>query len=85
MAELIYFLCMLTCLACALLLWRSHRRTRTRLLLWSSVCFGLLTIHNAILILDLVVLPATDLSLARSGSALVAVTLLAFALIWERQ
>ena len=41
-ATIVYVLCFLTSVACAWLLGRSYQRGRTRLLLWSSVCFGFL-------------------------------------------
>ena len=39
MAETVYILCALTCMACAVLLLRGYRRSRARFLLWSSICF----------------------------------------------
>jgi hypothetical protein len=83
MAELVYLLCALTSLTCATLLVRSYRRTRTRLLLWSSLCFAGLALNNVLLFVDLVVAPATDLSLLRAGVALAAVLTLLYGLIWE--
>jgi hypothetical protein len=84
MAELVYLLCAATSAACALLLLRGYRSQRTRLLLWSSVCFVLLGVNNALLFIDLIVVPATaDLSLWRSGTAVTGVGVLLFGLIWE--
>ena len=40
MATVVYLLCALTSLGCALLLLAAYRRERARLLLWSCVCFG---------------------------------------------
>jgi hypothetical protein len=83
MAEAIYVLCALTSLGCAWLLYRQYARTGTRLLAWSSVCFAGLAVNNLIVLLDLVVFPDFDLSLLRSGVALVAVSALAVGLVWE--
>lgn len=84
MAEAVYILCALTSLFCAVLLFRSYRRQRTRLLMWSTACFVGLAINNALLVVDLVVVPdAMDLSLLRSGVALGAVLLLVIGLSWE--
>jgi hypothetical protein len=83
MAEAIYALCALTSLACALLLARSWRRRRERLLIWSAVCFAGLAVNNGILIADLVFVPQIDLLIWRNASALVAVTALLAGLIWE--
>lgn len=83
MAEAIYVLCALTSLGCALLLLRQYTRTRTRLLAWSTVCFVGLAANNLIVLLDLVVVPATDLSLLRGAIVLLSVSTLAAGLVWE--
>ena len=84
MAAIIYSLCALTCLACAVLLLRSYSATRFRLQFWSGLCFLGLTASNVLLVLDRVVLPASvDLSTWRLGTALVAVALLLVGLVWE--
>jgi hypothetical protein len=83
MAEAVYVLCSLTSLFCAGLLIRSFRRQRTRLLLWSSLCFIGIALNNALLVLDLIVVPATDLSLLRTAVATAAMLLLLVGLIWE--
>ena len=83
MAEAVYILCMLTSLACALLLARAYLRTRTRLLLWSALCFLALTLNNLLLVLDLIVFPQIDLSLYRSLSSFAAAALLLFGLLWD--
>jgi hypothetical protein len=84
MAEAIYLLCILTSLACAWLLLRSYKRTGYRLLFWSGLCFAAMTFNNVMLLLDKIVLPQVDLMLWRLGSALVAVSLLLYGLITER-
>jgi hypothetical protein len=73
-AAVVYVLCFLTSAACAWLLGRSYEQTGTRLLLWSSICFGLLAANNLVLVLDLVVWPEMDLRLPRLLLALAAVT-----------
>jgi hypothetical protein len=84
MATLIYSLCALTSLTCLVLLWRGYRGTGSRLLFWSAACFLLLTVNNALLVLDKVVFPVqVDLSLWRLAAALAAVLLLLFGLVWE--
>ena len=84
MAAVIYSLCALTAVICAVLLLRSFGRTRSPMLLWSGACFVGLTVGNVLLVLDRVVLPATDLSTARLVVSLVAVLLLLYGLIMER-
>lgn len=83
MAELVYLLCTITSVACALLLLRSYRNKPTRLLMWSSLCFAGLAINNILLFVDLVVVPELDLSVVRSATALVAIVLLLIGLLWE--
>ena len=83
MGPIIYALCALTSLACAVLLLRGYARTRTHLLLWSGLCFAGLTLNNVLLIVDKIVLPMVDLSIPRLSVALVSVLLLLFGLIWE--
>jgi Family of unknown function (DUF5985) len=65
------------------LLLRGYRRSRTRLLLWSALCFAGLALNNALLIFDLVIVPGVDLSVLRSSVALAAMAILVFGLIWE--
>ena len=83
MAEAVYLLCALTSVFCAGLLWRSYRRQRTRLLMWSTACFVGLALNNILLFVDLVLVPDVDFMLLRSGVALVGVALLVIGLTWE--
>ena len=83
MAELVYVLCAATIIACAVLLLRGYARSRTRLLFWSGLCFAGLALNNVVLFVDLVVIPSADLSLVRSGTALIAMLVLLFGLVWE--
>jgi hypothetical protein len=83
MAELVYLLCAATSTGCAALLLRGYRSNRTKLLLWSALCFGGLALNNALLIIDLIVVPDVDLTLARSSIALLSVMTLLFGLVWE--
>jgi hypothetical protein len=84
MPELVYVLCALTSVLCAGLLLRSYLANKSRLLLWSTLCFIGLAINNVLLFVDLVLTgPDFDLRLFRSGSALVGLSLLTIGLIWE--
>lgn len=84
--ALVYILCFLTCAGCAGLLWRSWHTTRTRLLLWVAVSFIFLAINNFFLLVDTTFTgPEVDLSLFRVGSAVVAVAILIFGLVWEAE
>lgn len=81
----IYLLCLLTAAACSVLLLRGYRRSGTRLLLWSSVCFGILAFHALIVIIELLLFPSTDLQMLRHVASLAAVGTLVFGLIWEAE
>lgn len=83
MATLVYTLCALTSLACAVLLLRGYRASRARLLLWSGLCFAGLAANNVLLLIDTRVVPTLDLSLWRSLPALAGVALLLYGLVWE--
>jgi hypothetical protein len=85
MASVIYTLCALTSLACCVLLWRGWRAGGNRLLFWSALCFAGLTVNNLLLVIDKIVLTQVDLYSSRLVSALVAVSLLLFGLIWEEE
>jgi hypothetical protein len=84
MPEIVYVLCALTSVLCAGLLIRSYRQNRSRLLLWSTLCFVGLALNNILLFVDLVVTgPNIDLSLLRSLTALGALATMVIGLVWE--
>jgi hypothetical protein len=85
MGVIIYGACMLTALLCAFLLFRAYGRSRTRLLMWSGLCFAGLTLNNLLLVLDKLVFPDIDLALARSATALFAMAVLLWGLIWDSE
>jgi hypothetical protein len=85
MPQIVYALCAMTSTACAVLLWRAYRRRRTRLLLWSSLAFIGLAANNGLLFIDLVIVPSIDLSMPRTLTALAAVMVLLFGLVWDAQ
>jgi len=84
-AAIIYFLCAFTAGLCAWLLLHAYRRGRYRLLLWSGLCFAGLTVNNALLVLDKIVLPAVDLSVPRTLIALLSMMVLLYGLIWDTE
>lgn len=79
----VFTLCFLTSAACTWLLGRSYRRTGTRLLFWSAICFGFLAANNLLLVVDLLVLKDVDLRLGRLLLALAAVSVIIFGFIWD--
>jgi hypothetical protein len=71
---------------CAILLLRAYASVRKRLLLWSGLCFSGLTLANALLIVDLQVLPTEiDLYSWRLGVAAIAMLALVYGLIFESE
>jgi hypothetical protein len=84
MAAAIYILCSLTALTCFALLFRAWRRTRATFLFWCSLCFAGLTVNNALLVVDKLVLPTeVNLALPRVIVALIATLLLIYGLVSE--
>jgi hypothetical protein len=83
MAAVIYILCALTSLACAVLLLRGYKQSGVRLLLWSGLCFIGLALNNALLYADKNMVPQTDLSGVRLIPAVIGVALLLYGLIWD--
>jgi hypothetical protein len=86
MAALIYSLCALVAALCTFLLLRGWTTSRYRLLLWTSICFGGLTVTNVLLFLDKIVLgPDIDLSLPRTMVTVAAMGVLLYGLVWDAQ
>jgi hypothetical protein len=85
MAAIIYTLCSLTALLCAVMLLMAYYRSRYRLLLWSGLCFAGLTLNNLLLVFDKLVFPDVDFSLWRSITVLIAMAVLLFGLIWDAE
>lgn len=85
MAEAVYLLCAVLSLGCAAMLLRGYLNSKSRLLLWSALCFGFIAANNTFLFIDLAMLPELDLHgpfwrnlLSASGGSV-----LLFGLIWE--
>lgn len=86
MAEVVYVLCAVMSVLCALLLLRSYFRVRTKLLFWSAVCFVSLALNNILLVIDLIYLPKEiDLSVWRQSIALIGALLFLHNLEWDSQ
>jgi hypothetical protein len=83
-AGSVYLLCAVTSLVCMLLLGYGFFRTRSRLLFWSALCFVGLAVNNALLFIDLVILPSTiDLQLPRLLASGIGMALLIYGFIWD--
>ena len=83
MATLVYALCALTSVTCAVLLFRGYAASGARLLLWAALCFVGLATNNVLLFVDLGLAPGVDLSVWRSLPTLAGLLLLIYGLVWE--
>lgn len=84
LAGIIYTLCALTCSLCAYLLLLGYRRSKYHLLLWSGLCFSVLTINNVLLVVDKLLIESIDFSTWRLLAALLAMMIFLYGLIWDR-
>jgi cytochrome bd-type quinol oxidase subunit 2 len=82
---IIYIMCFIASMVCAVMLLRGFRRTGTRLLLWSGLCFSFLCLNNLAVLFDILVFPALDLQAWRHAAALAAVSVLLIGLVWESE
>lgn len=80
---LVYLLCFVTCAICTFLLARAWRRTGMRLLFWCALCFFFLTVNNALVVIDVIPTPETNLLAYRQAAALAAVAVLIHGFMWE--
>ena len=84
MAPTFYGLCMLTALLCTVLLLRAFSRSRYRLLLWGGLCFFGLTLNNALLVIDKMIIgPEISLFTWRLITGLVSMLLLLYGIIFD--
>ena len=83
MAGAVFIGCALLSLVCAILLLRGYRRGGARLLFWSGLFFLGQALHNALLYVDVYIVPQTDLSTLRLVPALAGMALLLYGLIWD--
>jgi hypothetical protein len=81
--TLVYSLCLAASALCAALLVRAFLATRSRLLLWSALCFVCLAVNNLLVVVDMLLLPSVDLAMARQAAALIGIALLLYGFIWE--
>jgi len=81
--AIVYLLSLVSSGICAALLVRSYHRHKAPLLLWSGTCFVFLALNNLVVVLDLLILPAVDLSIVRIALSLIGISTLLYAFIWE--
>jgi heme/copper-type cytochrome/quinol oxidase subunit 4 len=82
---LLYVSAILTSLACTVLLLRAYSRKRVRLLLWSGLCFVLLTLNNLLVFLDLLIFQEIDLRIPRLLVSLAGMLCLLYGFIWDAE
>jgi len=70
---------------CAVLLLRAYVRVRKRLLLWCGLCFAGLMVSNALLIVDLFLVPDTSLYTYRLLVAAGSMLAMLYGLIFESE
>ncbi len=70
---------------CAVLLLRGYLIRRTRLLLWSGLCFAGLTLSNALLFVDMLLIPQVSLYTWRLGVAAASIVILLYGLVFESE
>lgn len=84
-AATVYIVAAVTCLTCMVLQARAYRRSKVRLLLWSTLFFAGLTVDNVLLFFDLSVFPDVNLAVWRNGATLAGLSLLIFGLVWDSE
>ena len=83
MAAVIYALCAVTSLFCAILLLRGYFKSRYRLLLWAGWCFIFFTLNNILVMADKFMVPDYSLLNLRLSVALAGLILLLYGLIFD--
>lgn len=83
MDAIVYALCSLTSATCAILLLRGYRTSSMRLLLWSGLCFSVLTLANIVVYIDMVVYPDGDLQTLRNCLSMLGLGILIVGMIEE--
>ena len=83
LAPIVYVLTTMTCGVCAGLLLAAYRRSGSRLLLWSGLCFVGLAADNALLFVDVVLIPDVSLAAWRGLPGVAGLAALLGGLVWE--
>jgi cytochrome bd-type quinol oxidase subunit 2 len=82
---IIYLLCFFASVLCAMLLLRGFQRSRVRLLLWSGLCFGFLSLNNLAVLFDLLIVAELDLQMWRHLASFAAVSVLLVGLVLKSE
>jgi hypothetical protein len=82
---LVYSLGAIASIICAALLVRAYLRTRTRLILWTAVCFVLLSINATLVFIDIFWPHSGNLLPYRQTVSLSALLVLIYGFLWEAE
>ena len=85
MSAVVYVLCALTSVACAVLLLRAYAQRRVNLLFWSGLSFIGFALGNLFLVIDRLMIPMVDLRLFRSVPMLAGLIVLIYGLVWDSE
>jgi hypothetical protein len=85
MGGAVYLLSAATSCLCAILLLRGYKQSLVRLLFWSGLCFAGLAIDNVVLYVDWALGPTVNVGIWARVTALTAMMLLMYGLIWDSQ
>lgn len=80
----VFILCTTTSALCAWLLLRAFYQSRAALLIWSALCFLLLTLNNLLVFVDVIMLPTIDLGILRLATSLLAAWVLIYGFVWDQ-
>lgn len=84
MAGIVYILCAITSLVCAILLYRGYLHNRYRLLFWCSLGFTGFALNNVLLFLDLIIFPSVNYIINfRTLPALIGMMIMIYGLVME--
>ena len=83
MTAIIYTLCTLTSMLCAVLLLRSYSKSKYRLLYWAGLCFVGLTLNNMLLVADKLIVSNFDLFPLRVTVGFLALCFFMYGLIFD--
>jgi hypothetical protein len=81
--DAIHLFCAVTSVGCMLLLIRAWRETRHRLMLWMALCFAGLVLNNLLMIANFLFDEGVGVIVLRQLSAITALCVLLYGLIWE--
>lgn len=81
--TVVYALCLVASVICAGLLIQTWLRTRSKLLFWTALGFGLLAVNNLLLFADMVIFPMVDLWPYRQAALALAIGVFFYGFVWE--